>query len=98
MREKFTTGGEALDKADEFAPDLILLDVMMPGMDGPSTLETLRKLEQTQETPVIFMTAKTQSHEIERFRNLGALDVITKPFDPMTLADVIKGIWAKHHG
>ena len=93
-----SSGGEALDKATVFAPDLILLDVMMPGMDGPTTLETLRNLKQTEATPVIFMTAKAQPHEVERFRNLGALDVITKPFDPMTLSDVIKGIWAKHHG
>lgn len=93
-----SSGGRALDRAALFAPDLILLDVMMPGMDGPTTLEALRNLDQTENTPIIFMTAKAQPHEIERFRNLGALDVITKPFDPMTLADVIKGIWAKHHG
>ena len=96
--EVCASGGEALDAASVFAPDLILLDVMMPGMDGPTTLKTLRTLEQTEETPVIFMTAKAQSHEIERFRNLGALDVITKPFDPMTLSDVIRGIWASCHG
>lgn len=96
--EVCSSGGKALDSATVFAPDLILLDVMMPGMDGPTTLEALRNLDQTEKTPIIFMTAKAQPHEIERFRDLGALDVITKPFDPMTLSDVIKGIWAKHHG
>jgi DNA-binding response OmpR family regulator len=54
-------------------------------------------LPATASTPVIFMTAKTQPNEIERFRNLGAIDVITKPFDPMTLSDQIRAIWAGTH-
>ncbi len=87
------SGQEAIDKAPDFAPDIILLDAMMPGMDGPTTLSELRKLSGTATTPVIFMTAKAQTSEIERFKDLGAIDVITKPFDPMTICDQIKEIW-----
>ena len=87
-----SSGREALEKAPAFAPDAILLDVMMPDMDGPSTLVGLRDLPETADTPVIFMTAKTQAHEIQHFKDLGALDVITKPFDPITLADQIRTI------
>ena len=92
------SGQEALDKAPGFAPDLILLDVMMPGMDGPATLRELRKLPEIAETAIVFMTAKAQTHEIEEFKQMGAADVITKPFDPMTLSDQIRDIWEKHHG
>jgi two-component system, OmpR family, response regulator len=89
------TGRDAIARAPAFAPDLLLLDVMMPGMDGPTTLAALRNLQQTANTPAIFMTAKAQPHEIRRFLDLGALDVITKPFDPMTLSDSIREIWAR---
>jgi len=75
-----------------------LLDVMMPEMDGPDTLHALRGLEQTVATPVIFMTAKVQPHEITQYKQLGALDVIAKPFDPMQLPDEIRAIWGRHHG
>ena len=91
--EACSSGQEAIDKAPGFAPDIILLDVMMPGMDGPTTLQELRKLPETSKTPVIFMTAKVQAHEVEEYKNLGATDVITKPFDPMTLSDQVKDIW-----
>jgi len=87
------SGAEALDSANAFRPDLILLDVMMPGMDGPATLRALRKLPGMAAVPVIFMTAKTQHQEIENYLNQGALAVITKPFDPMQLAQEIRGIW-----
>jgi CheY-like chemotaxis protein len=76
------------------APDLLLLDVMMPGLDGPSTLAALRMIEATAATPVIFMTAKVQAGEIAYYRSLGALDVIPKPFDPMELSEQIRRIWA----
>ncbi|MDP6526672.1 MAG: response regulator [Kiritimatiellia bacterium] len=96
--EACSSGQEALDKVADFAPDIILLDVMMPDMDGPATLQELRKIQELADTPIIFMTAKAQTHEIEKFKELGAIDVITKPFDPMTLADQIRDIWEKHHG
>ncbi|AKF84403.1 response regulator [Myxococcus fulvus 124B02] len=79
------SGAEALSKAAQELPDLILLDVMMPGMDGPTTFGELRKQVATSSTPIIFMTAKVQKQEVERYLGLGAVGVISKPFDPMTL-------------
>ncbi len=88
-----SSGQEALDKAEGFAPDLLLLDVMMPVMDGPTTLQELRKREATASVPAIFMTAKVQPDEVRQYKELGALDVIAKPFDPMALAQEIQKIW-----
>ncbi len=88
-----SSGAEALAKAVDFAPDLIVLDVMMPDMDGPTTLIELRKLPSLADTPVVFVTAKTASAEINRFMALGALTVITKPFDPMRLGEQLKTVW-----
>ena len=68
---------------------LILLDVMMPGMDGPTTLKALRELDGMADVPVIFMTARLQKSEIREYQELGALGVIPKPFDPMTLSEQI---------
>ncbi len=89
------SGAEAVTKATEMQPDLIILDVMMPGMDGPTTLAELRKIESLAGTPVIFMTAKAQTHELELYQRMGAKGIITKPFDPMTLSDDIQGILSK---
>ena len=88
------SGAEALAAAPAAVADLLLLDVMMPGMDGPSTLKALRDLPGCAGTPVIFMTAKVQAAEIAQYRELGALDVIHKPFDPMELSAQISSIWA----
>lgn len=87
------SGSEALDVVAGFAPDLILLDVMMPGMDGPATLAALRQLPMAEKIPAVFMTARAQPHEIDGYRALGAADVIAKPFDPMRLPDTVRGIW-----
>jgi CheY-like chemotaxis protein len=87
-----SSGQQALEMAPIFEPDLILLDVMMPEMDGPETLSRLRGIEATRSVPVIFMTARIQSSEIEEYLALGAIGVIPKPFDPMTLADDIHRI------
>jgi CheY-like chemotaxis protein len=91
------SGGEAVSRFAEIAPDLVLLDVMMPGMDGPATLAALRQLPEAAGVPVVFMTARVQVHEMARYRELGAVDVIAKPFDPMTLADTVKTIWSSFH-
>lgn len=80
------SGQEAITIAGSWMPDIILMDVMMPGMDGPTTLARLRGNKQTAEIPVIFMTARAQSGELHLLRSLGAVGVIAKPFDPMTLA------------
>src|SRR2546423_15641896 len=93
-----SSGSAAVAKAPVVKPDLIVLDVMMPGMDGPTTLLALRALPQTATTPVIFMTAKAQTHEVAHYKALGALDVVVKPFDPMSLASTITKIWTTYHG
>ena len=90
-----SSGPEALERGPGFDPQLILLDVMMPGMDGPTTLAELRKLPEFVTTPVIFMTAKVQPAEVAQYRELGAIDVIAKPFDPMNLSDTIREMWAR---
>ena len=87
-------GQQALDKAPVFQPDLILLDVMMPGMDGPTTLGELRSRAETEKTPVVFMTAKVQPQDVQRYLGLGAVDVIAKPFDPMKLCERVQEIWS----
>lgn len=98
VMESCSSGAEALAKAVIFAPDLILLDVMMPGMDGPETLKGLRTFPELAATPVVFMTAKVQPQEVEGYLNLGAVGVIAKPFDPMTLAQELRAIWTKREG
>lgn len=92
------SGREGLAKAEADPPDLILLDMMMPGMSGLTTLDHLRSNAKTAAIPVIFMTAKVQSHEISKYKSLGALDVITKPFDPVTLAETVIGIFETSRG
>jgi CheY-like chemotaxis protein len=95
--EPCASGREALDKAPGFAPQLFLLDVMMPGMDGPTTLARLRALPGLEAVPAIFMTAKVQPQEVQRYKALGSLDVISKPFDPMTLSSGVRAIWERRH-
>jgi len=92
------SGTFVIDLALEFQPQLILLDVMMPNMDGPTTLAALKKHKRLAAIPVIFLTAKILPDEIARFKALGAIDVISKPFDPMSLADQIKAIWTSYNG
>ncbi len=84
------SGLEGIDLARSVKPDVILLDVMMPELDGPSTLQRLRADPVLRPIPVIFMTAKVQPHEVEQYRAMGAAGVIAKPFDPMTLADEVR--------
>jgi CheY-like chemotaxis protein len=84
------SGADGLAAAAEWQPDLILLDVMMPVMDGPSTLRHLRENPRTADIPVVFMTARVQPYELAHFKSLGAVGVISKPFDPMTLAASVR--------
>ena len=84
------SGSDALATVADWSPDLILCDVMMPVMDGPATLLRLRECPQTVNTPVVFMTARAQTRELEHFKSLGATGVIPKPFDPMTLAGSVR--------
>ena len=89
-------GSRALSMVKETKPDLVLLDVMMPDIDGPSVLKILRDDPQTTSIPIIFLTAKLQSSDVASFQKLGALGVIGKPFDPMTLGDTIINLWKGH--
>ena len=91
-----SSGEEALTAVKTFIPDLFLLDVMMPGLDGPATLERLWAISELKAVPVIFMTAKVQPDEVEHFMSLGALGVISKPFDPITLAEQIRELMSAH--
>lgn len=90
-------GPEALAALDsgEWRPDVILLDVMMPGMDGPTVLQHIRERPFLDAVPVIFITARTQPAERERFLGLGAVGVISKPFDPLTLASDLRAALAR---
>ncbi|HEB67086.1 MAG TPA: response regulator [Gammaproteobacteria bacterium] len=89
-----SSGPEAIREAEAFAPDLLILDVMMPGMDGPDTLRALRDIPALAEVPAIFMTAKIRPEEIEDLKtHEQVIDVVTKPFDPMGLPDRIREIW-----
>ena len=88
------SGTQGIAAAREHRPELILLDVMMPGMDGPETLSHLRQIPGLEATPVIFVTAKAMPSEIEHFISLGALGVIVKPFDPEAICDEISALVA----
>jgi two-component system, OmpR family, response regulator len=92
----YESGEKAVAEVLDFMPDLILLDVMMPGMDGPTTLKLLKEIDALKDIPMVFMTAKVQSNEIAHFKSLGAVDVIPKPFDPMNLAGQVEKIWQQH--
>ena len=91
----FENGYTAVEGMAQLAPQMIILDVMMPGLNGLQTLEKLREIPSLESTPVIFMTAKAQPDEISQYKAAGAVDVVIKPFDPMTLADTIRAIWAR---
>ena len=80
-------GDRALPAFRELQPDLVLLDVMMPHMDGTETFAALREIDNTRDTPIVFLTAKAQPLEVQRLLNLGAKDVLTKPFDPLEIAE-----------
>ena len=84
------SGAEGIEEAVRWQPDLILLDVMMPGLDGPATLAELQSMPATSAIPVVFITARTQAQDVSRLRSLGAAGVIAKPFDPMALAGQIR--------
>lgn len=92
--EVFATGNgfDGVEIAATVKPDVVLLDVMMPEIDGPSTLALLQQNGATQNIPVIFMTAKVQAADRRRLSELGARGIISKPFDPMSLAQEVTDI------
>lgn len=87
-----SSGLAGIDLAQNDRPDVILLDVMMPNLDGIDTLSRLKSNDKTSNIPVIFLTAKAQAEEKKQFQNLGVVDIITKPFNSMTLASQIAKI------
>jgi len=76
-------------------PDMIVLDVMMPDMDGVQTFEAIRSMPEFKETPICFLTAKVHPDEIDRWHRLGIHDVLSKPFSPALLPDQVKNCWSK---
>lgn len=93
--ETYAEGRAALDRIPAFNPDLILLDVMMPNMDGLAVLEKLKADNRVGKTPVIFMTARAQASELDAYREAGASATIIKPFDPVTLPDQLRAVFAQ---
>ena len=91
--ETCNSGGKGLAAAEAMHPDLIMLDVMMPDVDGPSLLRSIQNNRQLCGTPVVFMTARMRPAEIDRYAALGAVGIIPKPFNPVTLSDDIRNIW-----
>jgi two-component system, OmpR family, response regulator len=89
------SGGEALQSAPAFMPDLILLDNMMPGMDGVDTMKALRALPALSKTPIVFLTANNDKEIRQELIRKGALDVIFKPFEPHLLIEQIRAIWQR---
>ena len=90
--ETAASGPEGLEKARTSPPDAIVLDVMMPGLDGPATFALLQEHPETRDVPVILLTAKTQPADRSRFASIGVAGMLPKPFDPMTLCDQIRAI------
>lgn len=88
-------GFQAIEAALRSRPDLIMLDVMMPGMDGPTAMSRIRADPALADIPVILLTARVRGPEVQEYFALGADGVISKPFDPMTLADEVRAIWVK---
>lgn len=93
-----SSGKEALSEFPKYEPQIVLLDMMMPEMDGMMTLAELKKLPHFKNCLVIFMTAKVQPSEVEEYKSKGAVDVIPKPFNPKDLPTQLNTIWEKHQG
>lgn len=87
------SGSEALKILPKFLPQLVIMDMMMPVMDGLQTFDNMKKIEVIKNIPVIFLTAKMQKKEQQSYLDAGAIGVITKPFDPEKLCDSINEIW-----
>ena len=89
-------GKEALARAPAMHPDLILLDVMMPGMDGVTVFRELRQVPSLANVPVAFMTAKVQPSEVLNYLEMGVEGIIPKPFDPLALPEAVESLWKGH--
>ncbi|MEM9553947.1 MAG: response regulator [Acidobacteriota bacterium] len=94
--EVCASGEDALVRGPAFRPQLVLLDYMMPGMNGRHTLEAFAAVPALAEVPIVFLTARAQLDEVAEYHRLGAIDVIIKPFDPMSLADEVQAVWTRY--
>ena len=83
----------AIARMIAFKPELVMLDWMMPGMDGPTLFRKMREVPETRDLPVVFITAKASQRELEELRTLGAAGTISKPFSPKDLPDQLRAIW-----
>jgi CheY-like chemotaxis protein len=83
----------AMDAIAAFGPDLVLLDWMMPGMDGPTLFRRMKENERTRNLPVVFITAKASAVELNELKQLGAAGTISKPFAPKELPEQLRAIW-----
>jgi CheY-like chemotaxis protein len=92
------SGIQALERVEDFKPQLVLLDVMMPEMSGPETLIKLRALPVMQGVPIVFLTAKAMQDEVEALLEHGATGIIVKPFDPVALPQKIRIYWEHGRG
>ena len=95
--EVCNSGASAIEFISNTPPSLVLLDVMMPGMDGPETLKRLKNEPKTAGVPVIFMTAKVQPNEVEEYYRMGVIGVISKPFNPRGLVSSVMEFWNNFH-
>lgn len=93
-----TSGRALLEQLADFKPDLIVVDVLMPDLTGPQVLEEIRHIPEYEDIPVVYLTGVMQKEGEDDLRGTGVVDVILKPFDPMTLADRIDRIWKELHG
>ena len=84
----------AIERIIAFKPELVLLDWMMPGMDGPTLLRKMRDTPETKDLPVVFITAKASQRELDELRTIGAVGTISKPFSPKDLPEQLRAIWA----
>jgi DNA-binding response OmpR family regulator len=91
------SGYQALEEIEEYKPDLVILDVVMPFISGPKTLEAIRKMDAVATVPVIFLTSKIQPTQLAHYESLGAIGVIRKPLNPMKLSAQVLEIWQDFH-
>jgi CheY-like chemotaxis protein len=85
----------AIDRMTAFKPELVMLDWMMPGLDGPALFRKMREVPATKDLPVVFITAKASQRELDELITLGAIGTISKPFAPKDLPDQLRALWAK---
>ena len=84
---------QAIERMVAFKPELVMLDWMMPGMDGPTLFRKMREVPETKALPVVFITAKASQRELDELKTLGAVGTISKPFSPKDLPEQLRTIW-----